>query len=183
MRFRSAAFFCATAIFATYVSPAWSADPPSDASPAGEKTSAQAKVSVGVARDRAKLLHSVYLSTLEVMHERYFHDEKAIIPARAMEDVFAELSRQSQIDARWIAVNTKAMGVRHEPKSDFEKQAAAQLSAGKEELELIEQGRYYRATAIPLTAGCVSCHTNFFTTIPKTPRFAGLVITMPVSDE
>ena len=31
------------------------------------------RVSVAVARDRAKLLHEVYVATLHVMHDRYFH--------------------------------------------------------------------------------------------------------------
>src|SRR5437870_2085923 len=54
----------------------------------------QPPVSVTAARDRAQVLHGVYVATLEVMHERYFHDEKAIVPARALEDVFAEMARQ-----------------------------------------------------------------------------------------
>jgi hypothetical protein len=29
----------------------------------------------------------------------------------------------------------------------------------------------------------VGCHTKFFTEPPKTPRFAGLVISIPVTDE
>src|SRR5690606_3937881 len=66
-------------------------------------------VPLAVARDRADLLQRVYAATLDVMHERYFHGERAIVPARALEDVFDEIARESKINARWIAVNTKAM--------------------------------------------------------------------------
>jgi hypothetical protein len=148
-----------------------------------EGTLGQQPVSVERARDRAKLMHTVYAATLEVMHEHYFDKNKAVLPARAMEDIFAELSRQSNIDARWISVNTKPMSVRHEPKSDFEKLAAKAIAGGKEEFEQIENGRYLRATPILLSDNCITCHTGFFSAAPKSPRFAGLVISIPVSEK
>lgn len=144
--------------------------------------SGDGKVSVAVARDRAELLHEAFLSTLHVMHNHYFHDEKAIVPARAMEDMFAVLSRQQKIKARWISVNTRPMSVNHEPKTDFEKLAAKELAAGKESLEQIEQGEYRRATPVLLDSGCIACHTGFFSPGTKSPKFAGLVITIPVTE-
>lgn len=139
-------------------------------------------VSVETARDRATLLQNVYLASLHMMHERYFHDERAIVPARALEDVFAELDRQSQVKTRWISVNTKPMSISHEPKSAFEKHAAAEIADGKETVERIEAGLYQRAAAVPLTAGCVSCHTGFFGGQPKSPRYAAIVISVPVRE-
>jgi cytochrome c553 len=140
-------------------------------------------VSLDVARDRAKLLHEVYTATLDVMHTRYFHGERAIVPARALEDVFAEIERKSQVKARWIAVNTKAMSISHEPKGEFEKDAAAALAKGESEFEQIEKGEYRRAAPILLHSECVSCHTAFFTQAPKTPRYAGLIIRLPVVEK
>lgn len=148
-----------------------------------ETVADESRVSVEVARDRAKVMHDVYSATLEVMHDRYFHDERAIVPARALEDVFAELDKQSHVKARWISVNTKPMSIQHEPKSDFEKKAAEAIAAGKSELELVENGYYQRAGAIPLSAGCVSCHTGFFSGAPKSPRFAALVIRIPIDEK
>jgi hypothetical protein len=138
---------------------------------------------VARARERAALLQKVYIATLEVMHERYFHGETAMVPARALEDVFKEMSRQEKIQARWISVNTKAMSVNHEPKSDFEKLAAKEIAAGKESMEQVDDGLYQRAAAVPLADGCVACHTGFFAAPPKTPRFAGLVLRIPLSPE
>lgn len=54
-------------------------------------------VSLEAARDRAKLLHRVYAATLDAMHHHYFQANRSVLPARAMEDIFAELSDQSQI--------------------------------------------------------------------------------------
>ena len=148
-----------------------------------EKADDEPRVSVAVARDRAKLMHDIYSATLDAMHHRYFRREGAVLPARAMEDVFKEIDRKTKIKARWIAVNTPAMSLNHEPEGAFEKTAATELAAGKAEFERTEKGYYLRASPIPLGAGCVGCHTRFGATDEKKPRFAGLVIAIPVRDE
>lgn len=140
-------------------------------------------VPTATARDRAKLMHNIYAATLEVMHHRYFHEDRATVPARALEDVFSEIDEQSNIKARWISVNTKAMSIDHQPRDAFERKAAAEISAGKPEFEQIENGVYRRAAAIPLAAGCVGCHSGHFAPPPKSPRFAGLIISIPISEK
>lgn len=141
------------------------------------------RVSVAAARERAKLMHDIYDATLDVMHRHYFRREHSVLPARAMEDVFAEMTRQSSVQARWISVNTKAMSIHHEPETDFEKQAAKEIAAGKADFELIEDAYYQRVGRISLGGGCVSCHTNQFSSPSTTPKFAGLVIRIPVNAE
>ncbi len=141
------------------------------------------RVSVEVARDRAKLMHDIYDATLDVMHHRYFHADRAMIPARAMEDVFSQMQRKSQTEARWISVNLRPMSLDHKPETTFEKQAARMLATGKPEVEIIEDGYYRRATPIPLAAGCISCHGGFFKQPSEKPKFAGLVISVPVHRE
>lgn len=138
------------------------------------------RVSVEVARDRAKLLHEVYLSTLDVIHHRYFHAEKTVIPARAMEDIFKDMQRARHIQARWIAVNLKPMGVDHEPKSDFEKHSVLKIKSGKRTVEAVDGGYYRRTVAIPLTGKCVACHDAFRESESPSSKFAGLVISVPV---
>lgn len=139
-------------------------------------------VPLAVARDRAKLMHTIYAATLDSLHHHFFRRDRSVLPARAMEDIFAEVDRQSKIKSRWIAVNTTAMSVNHEPKTAFEKKAAAEITAGKTEFEQVDKGYYYRAGSIPLGSGCVGCHTAFFSKDIKTPRFAGLVIAIPVKE-
>lgn len=141
------------------------------------------RVPVPVARERAELMHRMYAATLDVLHDRYFHDSRAMVPARAMEDIFAEMARQSQVEARWISVNMRAMSLSHEPRDEFEKSAAKEITAGKDHYESVENGYYRRAGAIPLGSSCVNCHGGFFKQPSKTPRFAGLVISVPVKDE
>ena len=169
-----------------------SADPPPPVSAEGPAKEAKGRpvekpddtrVPVAVARDRAKLMHDIYSATLDTMHHRYFRREGAVLPARAMDDVFAEVDRRTKIKTRWIAVNTPAMSTNHEPETAFEKKAATELAAGKAEFERTEKGYYLRASPISLGAGCVGCHTKFGPTEDKKPRFAGLVISIPVKDE
>lgn len=171
---------------------AWCAEPPDGAEkhpaeatkPASARQSRQSqRVTVAVARDRAKLAHRIYESTLRVMHHRYFHGDKAVVPARAMQDVFFDIAWQEKLEAKWISVNTPAMSLEHEPQSEFEKRAAQEIAKGKDAYEAVEKGSYRRAGAIALGASCVNCHTGFLQSPPKTARFAALVISVPVQDE
>ncbi|QDU97146.1 c-type heme family protein [Lignipirellula cremea] len=149
-------------------------EPAAAAQPAG--------VPLEQARDRAKVMHELYAATLEVMHHRYFHGDRAIVPARAMEDIFETIKQQSRAEARWISVNMQAMSIEHEPKTAFEKRAAKEIARGKEYFDTVEDGYYRRAGAIPLTGGCVSCHGGFFKAQSKGAKFAGLVISLPLLD-
>jgi hypothetical protein len=99
-----------------------------------------------------------------------------------MEDIFADVAKDTHSTARWISVNTKPMSVNHVPSTDFEKKAAAEIATGVEKYSMIENGYYRRAGAIPLGAGCVSCHTGGFSDPGKTQRYAALVISIPVHD-
>lgn len=146
--------------------------------PHGE--SGTTSLSIEVARDRAKVMHELYSATLDVLHDRYFHGDRAIVPARAMQDIFATIKQQSNVEARWISVNMQPMSVDHEPKSDFEKNAAKEIAAGKAEFEAVDGDYFRRAGVIHLGNGCVSCHSGFFKEPSKTPKFAGLIISVPI---
>jgi hypothetical protein len=100
-----------------------------------------------------------------------------------MEDLFSRIARQENIQARWIAVNTRAMSIDHRPRNDFERQAAKLIAAGKRDYELVQDGVYRRAQGISLmNKGCLNCHVGF-TVSGKSERFAGLVITIPLTKE
>ena len=142
-----------------------------------------AGVPIAVARDRAKLMHNIYSTTLGVMHDRYFHADRSIVPARAMEDVFSEIEQETGSKANWISVNLKAMSINHEPSTDFEKRAAKEIATGESEVETTEDGYYRRATAIPMTGGCISCHAGVFNQSVKSRKFAALVISIPIETE
>lgn len=150
-----------------------------DASP----VESERPLSIEAAKDRARVMHTIYAATLDAMHHHYFHANKSVLPARALEDVFADVARDTKSTARWIAVNTKAMSVDHEPATEFERKAAAELSTGKAEFTTVENGYFRRAGGIQLGAGCVSCHTGAFSKPPTTPRYVGLVVSIPVRED
>ena len=170
-----------TAAFGMFCSSHLNADPP--AKKAEPDPIDKHRVTVTVARDRAELMHELFADTLDVVHHRYFRREGAVLPARALEDVFTRIDKRSNVKARWIAVNTPAMSVNHEPETEFEKKAAEELAAGKTEYSRVEKGYFLQARPIPLGAGCVGCHTKLSPVTDKKPRFAGLVIAIPVKDE
>ncbi len=176
-----------------FVTVAWCAEPaektkPSTPSPVAQEAKAEGRAKavkrlpVEAARERARLLHKIYDATVEAMHHHYFRKNRTIAPPRAIEDVFKKISEEEGIHARWISVNTKAMSIKHKPKDAFEKAAAEAIAEGKQTFERTEAGNYRRAGAISLSGGCLDCHGTLGMD-PLTPRFAGLVITIPVEKE
>lgn len=141
---------------------------------------AETRLSLSAARERTALLHDVYSATLDVVHERYFHGDRAVIPARALEDVFKEIERKNQTQARWISASFAPMSINHEPKTEFEKQAARRIAKGEAFVETIEDGYYRRAGQITLSGGCVSCHGGLFAVNSPTAKFAGLILSVPI---
>ncbi len=176
MRIASCPIVLTTILIVTALCAAWAAGE------APTETTAADLVTVQVARDRAQLLHRVFASTLDVMHDHYFQANRAVLPARAMEDVFSQIADEAKIEARWISVNTPPMSVSHTPRTEFEKQAAEVLGSGKPFHEQIEQRVYSRAAPIPLSGGCINCHMGFFKDAGSKPRFAGLVIRIPIHE-
>lgn len=148
-----------------------------------KKSDDEDRVTLDVARERAATLHLAYSATLDTIHHYYFRKDQSVLPARAMEEIFKSVNRQSKAKANWISVNTKPMSVDHEPTSDFEKKAAAAIAAGKDQYESVEDGYLRSASSIPLHGGCISCHVgSSFGPPPKGPRYAGLVISVPIKE-
>lgn len=153
--------------------------------PASEQSAKKdARVSIDVARERVAVLHLAYAAALDTIHHYYFRKDQAVLPARAMEEIFSAVAKKSNVHARWISVNTKPMSVDHEPEGDFEKKAAAEIAAGKAKYEAVENGYFRSASSIPLHGGCISCHvSSAFGPPPKGPRYAGLVISVPINEQ
>ncbi|MEX0818749.1 MAG: DUF3365 domain-containing protein, partial [Pirellulaceae bacterium] len=118
-----------------------------------------APATVAEARGRARILHETIHGALQVMHRDFFReDEKLTIPSRSLEDVFRELARSFDVEVRWLAVNTEAMNVDHEPQSEFEKRAAQALASGKSEFESSDKDVYRHVGVIRLASQCLKCH-------------------------
>lgn len=148
------------------------------APPQGAAVDSQ-KLTVDVARDRATVIQEVYTATLEMLHQRYFHRDRSLLPARAMHDIFTEIEQRSQVQSRWISASLPPMSNDHAPESDFEKRAAKEIADGSAQLETWDSDYYRRAVAIPLAGGCVGCHAGRGRKLLK-KQFAGLVVSIPL---
>ena len=131
------------------------------------------------ARVRARILHETVHGALQVIHRDFFEeDESRVIPSHSLEDVFKELARSQGIKVRWLAVNARAMNVDNEPRTEFEKQAVKELSAGKAEFEQVTDKEYQFTGSIRLASQCLKCHLPMRKS--NEARVAGLVISMPL---
>lgn len=139
-----------------------------------------ATAALAIARERAETAHVIYSATLEMLHRHYFRRGQAVLPAKGLEEVFAEVADQSKVAGSWIAVNTKPMSVNHAPKTDFEKRAAAAIAAGQERFEELDADVLRVARPVPLGEGCVSCHDGMFRSRTKSPLVAGLIVAVPL---
>ena len=134
---------------------------------------------VAEARGRARILHESFHGVLQVMHRDFFDEEAGLaIPSKSLEDVFKELARSYDVKMRWLAVNTDAMSVDHNPRTEFEASAVKALASGKQEFESNENGLYQHAGAIRLSSRCLKCHLPNRTSTKD--HTAALVITMPL---
>lgn len=163
--------------------------PPASSATAGggaakeEAAEAVPRVSLDVARTRAQLMHEIYAATLDTMHHRYFRGDRAVVPARAMIDVFKEMEHQNGSRSRWISASFGPMSIDHKPKTDFEKRASKKIARGEDVVETVDDGYYRRAGSIPLGGGCVGCHGGFSAIRSESAKFAGLIISIPVDQD
>ena len=135
------------------------------------------------ARGRARILETVYISTLQNIHRNYFgNDQKLPVPSRVLEDVFYSLNRGNGIKSRWIAVNTPAMNIEHKPKPGFEARAVAALTANKSRFEEVKAGVFYSARSVTLLASCQRCHLSALAQQNGGRRIAGLIIEIPLTN-
>jgi len=150
-----------------------------ESAPAEQKQ--KSRVTLQEARGQSKLLHETFHVTLQVVHQQYFRQgEKVQIPSRTLDTVFEELSRERDIEFRWISVNAEAMNINHEPRDAFEKKAAKAIATGKDSYEQVEKGVYRRAGRIALLNQCLKCHLPNRTST-KT-RSAALIINMRLKE-
>ena len=176
-------FIVAPVVFAAlFAAASMSQERSASEAPTAKDPPRQQPLSVAEARGRAKLLHDTYEATLHIAHREYFHEgERITLPARALEDVFALIDEETKGKTRWISVNAQAMSINHKPKTKFEKQAAKELSSGKDSFEAIEGGVYHRAGSIRLFASCLGCHEpGVLPNQRRANRKAALVISLPV---
>jgi len=113
------------------------------------------------ARRTVALLDQAYQSTLRHVHRRFpVGHGQPVVAALVMRDVQREVSVGGGLTSRFMAARGKAMNADHEPRDDFERQAARELGQGARWVESIEGGRLRVATPVSLGGGCFPCHST-----------------------
>lgn len=152
---------------------------PAQPAPAAKAADREAE-QVAEARLRSRLLHEAIHGSLQVMHRDFFGDggRRLPIPSESLEDVFSELEETWQVKVRWLAVNAKAMNIKHRPDSPFDEQAVKAITEGSEMYDASADGIYQYAGKINLGNQCLKCHVPQRTSLED--RKAAVVITMPL---
>ena len=116
------------------------------------------------------------------MHRDFFRKEESTrIPSRSLEDVFETLEKEQQINLHWLAVDTKAMSIDHEAKTEIEKEAVEHLKKREGDFEKAFETQFVFAGSIRLSAVCLSCHLPGRSS--NDDRFAGLMISLPIREQ
>jgi hypothetical protein len=85
----------------------------------------------------------------------FFDEEKRHdIPSSSLEDVFAELKKQWNVEVVWMAVNAKAMSIDHRPKGGFEQAGRPGALDGLSSLPRLDFGE--RRVLLPPIGGATS---------------------------
>lgn len=154
------------------------ADEPADAT----NVTRTLPIPVAEARRQAELLHETFHATLQAIHQTYYRNDQGMtVPAVSMKSVFRELEERRKLEIRWLAINAQAMNIEHQPKTEFEKEAAKAIAKGDEQFEVIEGNVYRHVGAITLQSECLKCHLPNRTS--NKSRLAGLVISIPLQRE
>ncbi|MEW4491073.1 DUF3365 domain-containing protein [Thalassoglobus sp. JC818] len=147
-----------------------------------EAVSTSQEGDVAHARRLASILFESVHGSLQVMHRDLFQEEESLqIPSRSLEDVFGVLKRKYNVQLRWLAVDTPAMNIDHEPSNDLEKEAVRVLRNPEGHFESVEGNQFHFAGRIRLSTTCLGCH------VPRRSdnddRFAGLLMTLDLRSE
>lgn len=133
--------------------------------------------SLAEARSRARLLFELAHGSLQVMHRDFFDDEKAhAIPSASLDDVFAEMKSSFDVEMKWLNAGTDIVNTDHQPRGDFEVQAAKRIQRGESAVEQSVDGKYQYVGAIRLRSQCLKCHIKDRKSTED--RFAALLIQM-----
>lgn len=131
------------------------------------------------AQARARLLHSSFGGSLEVMHRDFFRkNESRAIPSASLEDVFRKMEQEWGITLRWLAADATVMNADHTARDEFQKAALLKITKGEKEVMTVENGTLRFAGSIILRNECLKCHVRNRQSLED--RFAALEIRMAI---
>ncbi len=116
-------------------------------------------------REQVKMLDDLYKTAVVSITKRYVtaqDKEPAIMVAK---DVFGAMSKQGWHKAKLVDASGEPLNDDNAPRTDFEKDAAKEMNAGKPYFERVvgegKDRRLLAATVVPVVMQkCADCHTH-----------------------
>jgi hypothetical protein len=121
----------------------------------------QQKYSLKEARQTVDMLNDLYVTAVVGIHGTYVKDRSIPAAATVARSVFKSMAEKGWPQTRWLSTTGKPFNPDHNPKDQFEKDAAAALKTGKAKFERVENGKLRVATLVPIVdKSCLMCHTK-----------------------
>ena len=117
------------------------------------------------AREQVKMLDDLYKNAVVSITKRYVGHQDAQPAIMVAKDVFGAMEKQGWHSAKLIDATGDPIGDANAPATDFEKDAASAMNAGKPYFDrVVGEGKSRRllaATVVPVVMKrCADCHTN-----------------------
>lgn len=136
------------------------ADEKATASPAP-----QADAALERAREQVKMLDDLYKNAVVSITKRYIGVQDKQPAIMVAKDVFGAMKKQGWHSAKLVDATGEPLNEDNAPKTDFEKEAARAMNAGKPYFDRVvgegEGRRLLAATVVPsVMQKCSDCHTH-----------------------
>ena len=117
------------------------------------------------AREQVKMLDDLYQNAVVSITTRYVRAQDKQPAIMVAKDVFGAMKKQGWHSAKLVDATGEPMNEANAPQTDFEKEAARAVNAGKPYIDRVvgegKERRLLAATVVPVVMQkCADCHTH-----------------------
>lgn len=132
---------------------------------ADDKAAGPADPAVERARQQVKMLDDLYKTAVVSITKRYVAAQDKQPAINVAQDVFGAMQSKGWHSAKLVDASGEPLDDANAPKTDFEKEAARAMNAGKPYIDRVvgegEGRRLLAATVVPVVMQrCADCHTH-----------------------
>jgi hypothetical protein len=130
---------------------------------AGTQVKAEADPAVERTREQVKMLDDLYKNAVVSITKRYVGEQEREPAIMVAQDVFGAMRKQGWHSAKLVDSTGDPLGPDNAPQTDFEKEAARAMNAGKSYFDRVvgegDDRRLLAATLVPaVMQQCADCH-------------------------
>lgn len=125
----------------------------------------EADPAVDRAREQVKMLDDLYKTAVVSITKRYVGEQDKQPAIMVAQDVFGAMSKQGWHSAKLVDATGEPLSEANAPQTDFEKEAARAMNAGKPYIDRVvgegKDRRLLAATVVPVVMKrCADCHNH-----------------------